>query len=302
MIDIPVAFAFTAGLVATVNPCGFAMLPAYLSYFMGAESDAPGGVGRALVIGGVVSAGFLLVFGVTGVLVTLGLRSVVDLIPWAALAVGVLLVVLGAAMSFFGYEPQVGLPKVGRGGRSRSSGSMFLFGVSYAVASLSCALPVFLAVVATATATTNFVSGVLTFVVYGVGMSMLLVVLTLALALARDGVVRRVRALMPYVGRVAGAVLMLAGAYITAYWMVNLRDPLAARGAGFRWLEQIQGWLADQLGTRPGFWAVVFGVVIAAALVWAFFRSRPGAGPPDVEFSGSADGVVETGFRSRRMG
>ena len=33
MIDAPLALAFSAGLVATVNPCGFAMLPAYLSYF-----------------------------------------------------------------------------------------------------------------------------------------------------------------------------------------------------------------------------------------------------------------------------
>ena len=39
MIDAPLALAFAAGLVATVNPCGFAMLPAYLSYFMGRGSS-----------------------------------------------------------------------------------------------------------------------------------------------------------------------------------------------------------------------------------------------------------------------
>ena len=37
MIDGAFAYAFTAGMVATVNPCGFAMLPAYLSYFLGIE-------------------------------------------------------------------------------------------------------------------------------------------------------------------------------------------------------------------------------------------------------------------------
>ncbi len=38
MIDAPLAYAFGVGMVATFNPCGFAMLPAYLSYFLGIES------------------------------------------------------------------------------------------------------------------------------------------------------------------------------------------------------------------------------------------------------------------------
>ena len=81
-MEIPFALAFSAGLVATINPCGFAMLPAYLSYFMGLDDDqaartsAAGGVGRGLVVGAVVSAGFLAVFGLAGILITAGSR------PW----------------------------------------------------------------------------------------------------------------------------------------------------------------------------------------------------------------------------
>ena len=60
MGDVPVAFAFAAGLVATINPCGFAMLPAYLSYFMGLDNTGPLGrgtsVARGLGVGAVVSA------------------------------------------------------------------------------------------------------------------------------------------------------------------------------------------------------------------------------------------------------
>ena len=39
MIDAPLALAFASGMVATVNPCGFAMLPAYLGYFLGLEGQ-----------------------------------------------------------------------------------------------------------------------------------------------------------------------------------------------------------------------------------------------------------------------
>ena len=42
VIDGLFAYAFTTGMLATVNPCGFAMLPAYLSYFLGDREPATG--------------------------------------------------------------------------------------------------------------------------------------------------------------------------------------------------------------------------------------------------------------------
>ena len=72
--DGPWAFYLTLGMVATVNPCGFAMLPAYLSYFLGLEGEdaAPrAGVGQAVRVACAVSAGFLAVFALAGVLVEL---------------------------------------------------------------------------------------------------------------------------------------------------------------------------------------------------------------------------------------
>ena len=80
MIDAPLALAFAAGLVATVNPCGFAMLPAYLSYFMGIDEEnqgRPAALRGALVVGAIVSAGFLVVFGLAGILITAGFRVVI---------------------------------------------------------------------------------------------------------------------------------------------------------------------------------------------------------------------------------
>ena len=59
MFNGPFALAITAGMVATVNPCGFALLPAYLAAFVGLE-DRPGrlgSVGRALAVSAVLTAG-----------------------------------------------------------------------------------------------------------------------------------------------------------------------------------------------------------------------------------------------------
>jgi cytochrome c-type biogenesis protein len=277
VIDAPLALAFTAGLVATVNPCGFAMLPAYLSYFMGLSDDRAqaGGaatVRRALVIGAVISSGFLLVFGVVGALVTLGLRAIIDLIPWAAMVIGGGVGILGIAM-LLGYEPVVNLPKTGRARSGRRYSAVFVFGLSYAVASLSCTLPIFLAVVAGSIPRTNVVGGVLLFLVYGLGMSLVLVVLTLALALGKQRLVGWLRRSAASISRVSGAILLLAGGYIVWFWVTNLNDPLAASGpviAVERWSSQ----LTQLIGDRPLLWGGALGTVTLIAVVYLLLGRR----------------------------
>ena len=75
------ALAYTAGLVATINPCGFAMLPVYLGFFMeaeeGEETDRARALARALKVGISVSAGFIVVFGIAGLLLNIGLQAAV---------------------------------------------------------------------------------------------------------------------------------------------------------------------------------------------------------------------------------
>src|SRR6266851_2790390 len=60
---IPLGWAFAAGMVASVNPCGFFMLPAYLSYQLGAPgalgSSRARHVSRALGLGVMATSGFL---------------------------------------------------------------------------------------------------------------------------------------------------------------------------------------------------------------------------------------------------
>lgn len=271
MIDAPLALAFAAGLVSTVNPCGFAMLPAYLSYYLGLNEDqarpGPEVVLRALRVGAVVSAGFLVVFGLTGVAVAAGGRFLVGFIPWAALVVGAGLVLLGAAM-VKGFEPVFSLPKV----RGRS-GSTFLFGVSYAVASLSCTLPVFLVVVA-GTLTTDFVSGVVTFLVYGLGMSLVLVAVTVGLALGKRRLVGWLRGAARYVNRVTGAILVVAGAYIVWFWALNLSAPDRAGLRGpIGVVEGLSSRLTRLIGDHPLLWGTGLALVVGAALAYGLARS-----------------------------
>jgi cytochrome c-type biogenesis protein len=274
VIEAPIGLAFAAGLVATVNPCGFAMLPAYLSYFMGLDdddgSDAPG-LGQALKVGAIVSAGFLVVFGTTGLLINAGVRSIIDWIPYVALGVGVLMVILGVAM-LRGLEINIGFLKAGHGASTRDTKSVFTFGVSYALASLSCTLPVFLSVVVGSLASASFASGLATYVAYAVGMSVVLIALTIAVAMAKQGLVRRLRSALPYVQRVSAGFLIVAGAYITWFWFDDLSSDAGEQSQAAGIVDRWSATLTNRIGDNSGLVGLVLGGIVAIAFLSSLLK------------------------------
>lgn len=271
MNDAPLALAFAAGLVATFNPCGFAMLPAYIGWFVGldddgeAEDSVDATLSRALLVGAVVSAGFLTVFGIAGLLLHAGLRVLIDVIPWVALSIGLAMVGLGIA-TLRGHQVKLSLTREAPGQRSRRS--MFSFGISYALASLSCTLPVFLTVVVGSLATTSLLGGIATLAVYGLAMSLTLLGLTLAVALTHRGTVRRLRRLSRYVNTAAGILLVVAGAYITWFWAQNLRSGAGATGGTGRFVETLSQRVVEVAGDN---WVIV-GAVLGAAVLGVMLR------------------------------
>ena len=179
VIDGLFAYAFTTGMLATVNPCGFAMLPAYLSYFLGIETGerpattAWSRVGRAVAVSLAVSLGFLSVFTVIGAIVRAGGDVLIDWAKYATIPIGLALAGLGVAM-ISGYHLPFTTPRLDKGGRDRTVVSMFVFGVSYAIASIGCTLPLFIGAALTSFTSRGTVSGVLLVLTYGAGMALVL--------------------------------------------------------------------------------------------------------------------------------
>ena len=269
MIDGLFAYAFTTGMLATVNPCGFAMLPAYLSYFLGLEDDRPRSnttrVGRAVAVSLAVSLGFLAVFTIIGALVRAGGDVLVDWAKYVSIPIGLGLAVLGVAM-VGGYHLPFTTPRLDKGGRDRTLVSMFVFGVSYAVASIGCTLPLFIGAAITSFTTRGTLSGILLVLTYGTGMALVLTSLTVALALARGGLVTRLRQVLPYVDRVAGVFLVLAGLYLVYYWIFNLRFDATGSTTGGGLVATVEGWSFDTqqwLQDRGGW---VLGTLLALAI------------------------------------
>ncbi len=294
------AYYLTLGMVATVNPCGFAMLPAYLSFFLGlGDDDGPGvaraSVARAVRVGAAVSAGFLAVFALAGLAVELTPLPVYENAPWISIVIGVALLALGIAM-LAGYEPRIALPRLDRGGRERTVASMFVFGVSYAIASIGCTLPLFLGAVAGTITRESVVDGMVVFAIYALGMTLVLMALTVTMALARTSLVRFLRRAQPYIPRVAGGLVALAGAYVAWYGWLEIRTTRAEPGelpssgitdrvAG--WSSSITDWVERVGSVRLALIVVLLLVAVGAGLRYARERRDHGASrsmrQPDAE-------------------
>lgn len=275
MGDLFDPYAFAVGMVALLNPCGFALLPAYLGFFLGQQDDDEVhpvvALNRAQLVGLSLTLGFMVVFGVIGIVLA-GLQSTIQpALPYVSVAIGVGLVILAIAM-LRGFSPMVRLPKLERGTGSRSVGSVFLFGVSYAVASLSCTIAVFFAAVGTSTSGAGFVDRLGGFLSYGLGMGLLATALTLAVATGRRGVVNRFRAALTKVDTIAALILLIVGPYVALYgiWEIQVeRDSITpwiddVITTALAWQASLAIWI-DQRSTLLGWGFLAINVALIAA-------------------------------------
>jgi cytochrome c biogenesis protein CcdA len=290
MFNGPFALALTTGMVATVNPCGFALLPAYLSAFVGLDDgeerpSSANAVGNALKVSAVLTLGFVTVFALLGVIITKVFGGIEEHLPWVTIVIGIGLVGLGAYL-LTGRQLVLNIPKLNKGGADGTLFSMYLFGVSYAVASLSCTIGGFLVITSQTFGKGSYVSGVMVFVLYGLGMGIIVGILTLAVALAKHGVVARFRSLLPQMNRIAGVLLVIAGAYVAYYGWFEIRVFRGDAGddAVYDVASRIQTWLQNQIPTvdsAPRF-GLVGGTLLVAAGVWAYRRRSGDDATPEV--------------------
>ena len=222
---LPVGFAFAAGMVASVNPCGFFMLPAYISYHLGTEEEgfyqqsAGRRLSKGLLMGGVTTVGFLVVFAVVGGIISAGGQWLVRVFPYAGIGIGV--VMIGVGLYLLITHRTLGIMAASRVTVSpqRNLRNVFMYGIVYAVGSLSCTLPIFLVVVGSSLASAGLVGSFTQFIGYALGMGSILVAVTLGAALFQGTVARALRKAMPYVHRVSALFMVGAGAYLIYYWV-----------------------------------------------------------------------------------
>ncbi|MEV6599591.1 cytochrome c biogenesis protein CcdA [Actinoplanes sp. NPDC051346] len=280
-MEAPLLLALTAGMLGAVNPCGFALLPAYLSVLVASDSPRSGlaAVGRALRCTAALTLGYVTVFAGFGLILMPMAGWLQPRLPW-------LTVVFGIGLALVGGWLLAGrtLPALGRGIRAPrltgSAASMVLFGMAYAVASLGCAIGPFLALVASSLRAGSVGAGMALFVSYAAGMGLVIGVTAIAVALVRVSAVARLRRAAAFVPRVGGAVLVAAGTYVAYYGWYELRLAADLRAAGrdpvVNLAADVQRALSGLVGRLgAGWFALALALLVLAAYV---SRRRASAG------------------------
>jgi cytochrome c biogenesis protein CcdA len=216
-------------MVAAVNPCGFALLPGYLGYYLGDHRSVHGWrlARRAVTVSATVTASFALLFGLAGILTALAASALTASLPWAGAAVGAGLIALAG---FLAAGRDITLPLAPRAAqqlkpatRVRGLAGYAAYGLAYGIASLGCTLPVFLAVVGTSLQQHGLADAIGQFLLFAAGMGIIITVLTLGTAWSGDGLTSKARTLGRHVGWVSAVILWLAGAYVVYYWLTAAR-------------------------------------------------------------------------------
>jgi cytochrome c-type biogenesis protein len=276
MLDGTTAIALGAGMLAALNPCGFALLPAYLTLLVtGDQPNRAVAVVRALKLTAAMTAGFTTVFAAFGLLVAPVASSAQRYLPWFTVVVGLTLataglwMLAGRTLPGLRLRPGAGAPITG------SMRSMFGFGVTYALASLTCTVAPFLAVVVAAFRADSPAAGATLFLVYAGGMGLVVGTAATAVALAQQSLVRGVRRLGRFVPATGGLLLLLVGGYVAYYgwWEIRILGGTSAEDPVIAAAAAVQQWLARSVVVvGAGGFVLVLGGTAVALTLGAFAR------------------------------
>ncbi|RDI35428.1 cytochrome c biogenesis CcdA family protein [Lentzea flaviverrucosa] len=283
MTDLLV-LAFAAGVVTPVNPCGFALLPGYLA--AAATRDSTSGPTQRLLAalrGGLaLTTGFTGTFVIAALAVALGLRPLLSWTPWLVVGLAILITLAGIALLAGVRLPSL-MPARISTGTAQHPRRMIVFGAVYAVASLSCTLPILVALTAQSLAVTHLPGLLAVLAGYAAGATTVLLAIAVTTTLAAGLLTRLGRRVLPHATRVAGAILTATGIYLLLFWAPTLTGEGRPDDRG--WTSTTAA-AADWIATHPET-AVIALAILAPLVTLAFRRARR---DPDVGRSaGSAD-------------
>jgi len=261
------AYSLLLGMLAAVNPCGFVLLPTYLTAYLAVDDDTDTAtrLQRSLLVGASVSSGFVGVFVVVGAISRLFTNWLEQNAKYPALVIGILLIVMGVRM-LLGWRPRLWVPSLLGQRRRGAVANMIGFGVVYAIASIGCTIGLLTTAILGSFSRHGVVSGVLSVALYGLGMGLFVTALTVSLAFAKGALLRGGRSAMKTVSALSSVLVLASGLYLTWYWYAAITE----RDTSDDIIKGVGGWqtsLVERLSNIGSLrLLIVFAVIILVAI------------------------------------
>ena len=236
------SFTFTAGIIAFLNPCGFIMLPAYISNHMEKTFQLQNGNMKnnlrtttfssrklvyALLMGLITTAGFITIFSSVGLGISyIGIR-IVKIFPWIAFASSLFVIGIGIA-KLIGKTVFLNIPASKFFSKSKSNYNskidycyFFLFGIGYAIISLNCTLPLFLFVTSQGMSAGGIIQGLVVFLTYALGMGTMMTIISSLVSISNQKFNKIYSTKLAHnLNTITGVILIVAGIYLVYYNVV----------------------------------------------------------------------------------
>jgi cytochrome c-type biogenesis protein len=259
------SLAIVAGVLATFNPCGFALLPAYMGMIAAANegrSKAQALVGGLRFASG-MTVGFVLLFGTFGLVFAPFASAISRYLPIVTIIVGISIVALGFWL-LLGRKVGNGAGFIKGWSPGESWFSQVGYGLTFAIVSLSCTLGPFLAVTGASIRSSDFFAIVFTFIAFALGMGAAVSVIAIATALTGSQVSVWMRSKSELISRITGSLVILAGLYVAWFgwfeWRINsggqINDPII--GA----VTDAQSWVVNTLSSYSGLVITLVGLIV----------------------------------------
>jgi len=183
---------------------------------------------------------------------------------YASFVIDIGLLVAGVRM-LSGWTPKFAMPQIG-GVQTKTFRATVVYGVAYAIASIGCTIGFLTTAVFGSIAVNGFVSGVISILLYGLGMAMLVTALTVSLAFAKTGLVTLIKNRLNIIEKIGAGFVTLTGIYLIAYWYAAISE---SNSANFvrrieRWQTKVVTFLQEQGALRL---AVILTAVVVTAIV-----------------------------------
>lgn len=267
-MEINLPIVLLAGMLAAFNPCGFAMLPAYLgALILGQSENAVQNYRRAVYFSVGMATGLIAVFAGFALLIAPFTSAVEAYLPYITLAMASILAVTGVALLWGKSFALTGLFRPSLAPNTRFL-SQVGYGVTYALASLSCTIGPFLAATTLALRSGSFWNVLATFVTYGAGMAVVVFLLALLTASSHQNVISAMKRNATIIEKIMGALLVLIAVYLATYGIFELQllndatttNPIISAASA------VQGTLARALFTVGAGWVVAATVLVGVVV------------------------------------
>ena len=223
-----IGYSFVAGSLAAVNPCGIVMLPVYLALYVRGE-DGNNNLSQKLnssfkvIIS--VGLGFIILFVLISGIVFFSKSIIGSLIPYISIFLSIFIIYFGIGEIFRKKTFNSTLMSLGNKiGNPKNIGVIpyVLFGISYGLVSVGCALPIFISLV-TKTLDNSFFGILINFIMYSLGMLFVIAFITFSALFSVNSFAKFNNFIRSNSSIIFGLFLTMAGMYMLSYWIIDLR-------------------------------------------------------------------------------